>query len=775
MKFVGREKNVNEISDVLCMPCKKQSIWFQVTGGSGCGKTHLIKEAVSKAVEDSNDIFCVYIDVVSDEYVANNFFENLIQQVYIPINHHYENVTTIPKKFSLSDYAKKQNLKNASAKMFFGVTDTAISSIPKVGKYLSSAWESVADFVKNNQLIPVNILFTYLKSIIKKHRVNIIIDNYQFVPSMIKRQFEASINEFNTGISVISIVRTLTDESITENYCDNFQKITLDIHYISEEECKLLLQAQNSGQFELNEDEIEKIWLVTKGNLKNLELILNEIRVNPGYSIISAQNTIQNLDAVQKSILWIAALFPAGLRENYVISAIQDILNEDDSDKIKEKVLSLIQLGYIYLNGSSNDAIKPTHETVINNIKNIMDNHDSEYFRNALAHSLESLIYNNIKTADYAYLIHCWIGISTSEELCNNIAIIEELISIKFKENAYYYIDDIAIKIKDILFYFNDIVLKKILISFQRISDFQTGLTLLHYLKKNNNTAYQKLEIFYAKYLIQTYNFEDAIEVLNEMTPSTETLLCQLNAFQHLGKDDSVKYLLQTELPFCEKTENYYIILRNTAHYFSYEEAIENLECALEYFEKKSYSEFTIATVANNLGVVALWRKEYDLAKTYLKKAESKLESLKSNEIFEPLCNQSICALLTADYDNAIFFAKKALDHCPRTLSLDMLMLQINKAVIELCRGDLSLEITVDFLRKLINDNSIIDDPWYRFQLQYNFSQLSHLLGKSKSDYAVIYIDEYYDGLTKYYMLETFAVNEHEIKLCLGLSPNWRY
>lgn len=775
MDFIGRENEVSRVNSVLNLSCKAQSIWFTLEGGSGSGKTHLIRQAVNEKIKFTEGIFCVYVDVSSDEFESNNFFINIIQQVYLPLKHHYKTVTTIPQKLSLSDFIKKMNFKGNTLKGLFSIANAAISSIPLVGSFAALPWEIASEWIFNNNSCPENLLFEYFGYVVKNNRINILIDNYQFLPHTVRRQFEASMNRFDTGISVVSIIRTNKDYTAMENFCDDYEKRYLSLEYVSEMECKTLIKAQKHNQFEISEDDIHRIWMVTKGNLKNIELILNEIRLNPGFGIISAQSAIMNLDDIQKSILWIAAMFPAGMRETYVISAIQDILNEMNYEKIQEKITSLISLGYIYLNSSTNDTIKPTHETIITNVKNSIDNIDNSYFRNAFVQSLENIINNNGKTTDYAYLIHCWIGISTFDELRSNVNIIEELISIKFKENAYYYINDIVLKIKDVLIYFNDIIIKKVMIAFQRVSDFNNGLALLQELKLNNTAAYRNVKIFYAKFLIQTYNFEDALNVLGEMEVTTESLLCRINALQHLGMDYDVKCLIQNELPLCEKTDDYYIILRNTAHYFSYSEGLSNLQLVLGYFEKKSFSKFTIATIKNNLGVIALWANEYIKAKNYLVKAENILEDIKSNEIFEPYCNHSICALLTHDYDTAIQYAEKSLEHCPRTLSLDILMLQINKIVITLCCGKMSISEAIMILKKLKHDYPVIDDPWYQFHLHYNYNQLLKFEETSTPNLSSKYIDEYNDGLTKYYIIENFIINEMKIKLCLGLSPNWRY
>ena len=76
----------------------------------------------------------------------------------------------------------------------------------------------------------------------------------------------------------------------------------------------------------------------------------------------------------------------------------------------------------------------------------------------------------------------------------------------------------------------------------------------------------------------------------------------------------------------------------------------------------------------------------------------------------------------------------------------------------------------IDFqnsLRYFEAEIPLIDDPWYKFQVVYNLKQISDI----PSVYDQSYIENYKDGLTKYYILISYK----NYNFCLGLSPNWRY
>ena len=108
---------------------------------------------------------------------------------------------------------------------------------------------------------------------------------------------------------------------------------------MSHEQYECLLEKQN---ITINCDQKKQIWDITKGNLKDIDIILNEIRINPGYDITNNEIAIQNLSTIQRSILLIAALFPAGMKEGFVIQFIRNILKETEEEKIKNSIIKLI-------------------------------------------------------------------------------------------------------------------------------------------------------------------------------------------------------------------------------------------------------------------------------------------------------------------------------------------------------------------------------------------------------------------------------------------------
>ncbi|HFR4093464.1 TPA: tetratricopeptide repeat protein, partial [Streptococcus suis] len=194
--------------------------------------------------------------------------------------------------------------------------------------------------------------------------------------------------------------------------------------------------------------------------------------------------------------------------------------------------------------------------------------------------------------------------------------------------------------------------------SYQWISDFNGGLAILNSLQQDNYS--KDLQLYYPRFQIQKYEFEEALKSLEKLENSSGTLLYKLNAYGHLGKDQDAIKLLNETMNSVEKDDFYYIILRNSAHYFPTKEATKNLELALDYFQRNEY-QIPVATVYNNLGVVNIWDGQYDIALENINKAEKILKKYDSNEIFEPYCNKSIIFLMNKNYQQSLEFINKSL------------------------------------------------------------------------------------------------------------------
>lgn len=727
---------------------------------SGSGKTELVKEASQRILNKKKDIYILYLDVVNDKFISDDFFENLLKSSYYHTQFRRNICLSVPQKYSFSNYIKKNKMASLTLKHGFNFIRSLISSVIPNRSIIDYPWEEVATEVKE-EIFESDLFLRYFMNIAKKTRVNIIIDNYQFLSEEIKVKFEDALNTVTKGISLTIINRTINKSSYINEMgtLDKFTLSVLNLTYLSEKECKNLLSTQIK---DIDNAKLEQIWRLTKGNYKEISLIINKISEDPTSEILSISDIYLNLSDIQRNILIISSIFPAGMTKDVVINYIKSII--EDKGEASTALNSLINAGFIYINGTANDKVKISHESIIRTILNQTEDSDLRIVTKNLKVYLERTIASMGKSGELAYLIHCFVNISSIDELKHNLDFIKELIEIEYKKNSYFYIVNLSKKIIDLVEFLPEKYLHYILNSHQWTSNFKDGL---HIFQKLKHLSYSNsFKLYYPRFLIQKYEFNEALEQLEKLNTTSGTLLYKLNAYGHLGKDSEALKLLDETISSVEKDDFYYIILRNSSHYYPFEQALENLKKSLKYFQIRE-KQIPTATIYNNLGVIYTWNRDYKNALKNLDISENILKKYDSNEVFEPYCNKAIVYLMKNDCKNALKYIDKSLNNCPKALTLDLRMLKINELIIKLVSGVITLEDFRDLLKNFEGDISLIDDPWYKFQVVYNLKQIVDI----SYNYNEMYIKNYEDGLTKYYILIAYE----QYTFCVGLSPNWRY
>ena len=79
MFFSNRGEELQKVKEILSLPISNKSVYFEVFGKSGAGKTEIIKKAVSELVMSDPNCFVLYIDITPEEYQSTEFFSSLIE------------------------------------------------------------------------------------------------------------------------------------------------------------------------------------------------------------------------------------------------------------------------------------------------------------------------------------------------------------------------------------------------------------------------------------------------------------------------------------------------------------------------------------------------------------------------------------------------------------------------------------------------------------------------------------------------------------------------
>lgn len=772
--YIERFENENDIISFI----DKKSKTIIVKGDSGTGKTTFVKNKLTKIIDSSQnkDYLIVMLNIVDDNVTPSVFFDLLSFLLWNGNVFDSDLTINISKSDSLSKFIKnKRKQKNFSKALFYSI-QSAISMIPSYGAMISSNIEKYDSARYNNDFDKNEILRKYFKKISKRKKIIIIVDNYQFMLPQIRLQFESMLGSIEKNLTLISVYRIEKAAHVQFPICFTDNRTSIELNNFELENIKeLFYELYDNNSFI---DDISKdCYLKTKGNLKEVELYIrknNNAILNGSLHIgktSSLKNELKQLPDIQRYIVLLSTMFPSGVKIEYLFRFINSMYITDKSS-LNIELNKLITLGYVIINSKNHNILKPSHDRIgINFDKSIQDEDFIEFYT-SVEKTLEELIVQKTYKQDYSYLLHCLIGVSSFADLQRNINYLVELICLEYNNCSYYYIVDVLSKVKEIITYLPETTVFQVLDSCQKSSEFSLGLEFYNKIKNNSNYK-NDYSIFAIKYLTQTYDFEQALTLFKDIPITNETTLYKLNILQHQGNDKAAQEIIFDLLlnnPIKDKW--FYIILRNSAHYFNYEDAEDNLNECLNYFERNG-SVFEIATIYNNLSVIQIWngKKSFSKAKSNIKKSINKHASINSNEIFEPYWNYSVLLFCEKNYSDALNFLNQSLEELPHRLELDIISININKWIFEYSLNSIELKELYDNIKSVYKKPIINKDPWIKFIIQYNLYNIE----KAINGFSDIEYDNYY--LKKQILYTGFEVFDEVkgIKIVLSLSPNWRY
>lgn len=788
-KFDIKIDKINEIQELIDN-CNNSSVCINVYGNSGTGKTFLVQESLRKYFALDSKTTVIYINLVDDFLSATAFWDIFLFTVWNGNINDEKSMLKINSKYSLSKYLQTRFRGKTLANILFHSVASIIATIPVYKAQLEIGGitinESDSIIKKESALEKSQILIKYLKYLAKKEKIIVALDNYQFMNIAIRRFFESSINQISKNVAFINIQRT--DQNVFHPpivFRDRSYEI--ETSNLSPDEVLKLVIRKKFPEISISDEVATDCYIKTHGNLKEIDVYFraNEKDIKKG--ILKKDKTqnlstaLNELSQLQRELVLLAALFPSGIKLEYVTDLMKRMFTFD-SHVLDAELQKIITLGYVMLNSSRKDLLKPAHDKIELSLETANSSEEFLEFYNNIKIGLEELIQQKQRSSDYIYLLHCYIGICDSRKLLKSISYLEELIALKYEECAFLYLVELANQYietdENIILHLSNKYVMYLLDACQKTCVFNTSLSILRIVRSEINSNRQ-FDLYYAKVMTQCYDFETALNVLNKMMESNETVLYKLIIFEHLGEDEEVKKILN-ELNSKEKIiydKWYYIILRNTAHYFTYNQAKQNLLKCQDYFEKCG-TIFEQATILNNLSVIQIWNgtETFKEAEKTLKKAIRKFEKIGSNEVFEPYYNYGVLWYLKGNYNKALQYFGLALENVPEILSMDVALLKLNKKICECTTNHKKLSDLEKHILISMNQSELLKDPWVTFQLEYNLMNIE-MYNKGYSD---IHPSEQFlrskdNQITALTVFTDKIIGSKKISFCLSLSPNWRY
>lgn len=309
----------------------------------------------------------------------------------------------------------------------------------------------------------------------------------------------------------------------------------------------------------------------------------------------------------------------------------------------------------------------------------------------------------------------------------------------------------------------------QILDSFQKTSCFDEGLEI-----SNQLSNFYNMELYKAKFLLQSYHYQDAIAVLENRLNSYESWSIYLNALQHLRRDndvrDKITYLLNNPFQYSD-IEYYYIILRNSGHLFGFDKAIDNLQQALEYFQNLS-NKFVESTCLNNIGILYLYqgqnKENINTARNKFTQAKKIMHQIKSNEEYQSIINIGVSYICENNPRLALEYFECALTIMPSNLTFDIIKLKCNILICKYLIDNQELINIREELLDLCTQAEDLPDPWIKLLCIYNL----YVLRKDNISNLSIVQKDYPGDINLYGLIIKI---DNKDRFMLGISPHWRY
>lgn len=786
-KFKIENGNIENIQKVI-ENSGNASASISIYGNSGTGKTYLLRESLAKYFSTEINVTIVYIDLADDFLSTTAFWDIFLFTIWNGNINDPVSMIKINTKYSMMNYLKKSIRGKKIANAVLQSIASIVVTIPVYKAQIEASGMGITSYDLNSKIESdiekSSLLVKYLKHIAKKQNVIIALDNYQHMPTSIRRFFESSLNQIKKNIVFINIQRT-DQHYYNSPIVFNDRMLEIETKNLLSDELYEFIISKRFANSKILKEIVEDCYEKTEGNLKEIDIYLraNEKEIERGIlkraKTHNLKNSLGMLSQIQRELVLLAALFPSGIRLEYVTSLMKYFFTFDD-EVFNEELTKIITLGYVMLNSKRKDLLKPAHDKICLSIETISSTEDFLEFYNNIKNALEELIKVKRDSADYIYLLHCFIGICDSRKLINCINYLEELIFLEYEKCAYLYLVELIKEYLEtdvnIIMHISDKHVLMALDACQKTCSFKIALSILDVLHKEADN--KKLIIYRVKILTQCYDFKNALTEINKLPKSNETMLYKLIILEHLGRNSEIIKLLKELMNgniIYDKW--YYVILRNTAHFFTYNQAYENLNKCWIYFNKCG-TIFEQATILNNMSVIHIWNgtETYSEAEKCIKKAINMFQQIGSNEVFEAYYNYGTLYCMQGQYKKAIKYYNLALDNVPEVLAMDVSLLMLNKKICECILNHKKITDLEKFILQCLNQTEILQDPWVRFQLEYNLRNIQ-LYTQGFSDICMqqVFENSSTQNTTELTVYTTVTLNSKVITFCLSLSPNWRY
>lgn len=769
---------------------REQRSSFDITlyGQSGCGKTYLLNRIVSSNLfKNDTIVWCDFQRLQSDINI-DLFYNFLIYKMLQSRGAHNRTTDRITKDKTFLCFLENSKYMDSMKNNIKKTIILSLSLIPAIGESLSQVFDidtinKVSCEYQNNS----TIFFDYLKWHNKKGKILFVFDNIQSLPIQVVDSFKNIISEFDEKVSIISSYTLQCEENIERKLVEKFaffpNSKSYTINYLSKEEFKAVCEATLKIESQLRIlSNIDFYYsLVNNGNFREIDELFFQLNCNPETAFEHSPiiNGLLSLNEIKKDIIDLTTVFDGGISVDFV----KQIISYNHSCTETEITRSINDLKISrYVVIDENNILLSQHGRVSSAaIKSKEISVEEERLLDLISSCKKVFInevYRDISDADFIFCINSIMEFQLKIDFVKHIGLFEKYIDIIYSAYSYSSVCKFYCRLVEVCPNPEQVVvflplrtIIQILDSCQKTSNFELGIESC---KKLQN--FYNVNSYKAKYLLQTYCYDDAIATISGSLNSFENWSILINALQHKRMDiqcvECVNKLSEYfNLSKYSDVEYYYIILRNTGHLFDFSTAKQNIESAEKFFRSVN-NKFATLTCLNNLGIVYLYQSKgvneqsLSIAKRLFNQSFEGMQELRSNEIYQSAVNLGIVYIYLKDYFSAQRYFELAKKEVPSNLSFDKLKIECNCIICKYLSNKSCAKDCIDELGNMYHQVLSCPDPWLKLLYKFNICILS------KDE---INLNEYPGDYKKYGLFISAGGDDISDLLMLGPSPHWRY
>lgn len=786
--FVLRQKEMDDCCRFLLAPAPAAPRLLRIHGPSGGGKSFFARELLTRCAPSLGDGASVYVDIPPADLEASDVFSKVERIISAP--RHADRVSPSFVSRTLADKwrAKRSRSSVPGVAYVYRVFRDLLPLIPIKGSVLKAVLPTALPSMESSIGDPT-AAFRFLVSQSRSQPIIVALDNIQFLSTTLTEILASELQGYGANLRLILIERTIDGrgDHWTPPIPDLREK-EITIGTASKDQIaeilKCILPDEEEGQALA-----VSIHRRSEGNLKSawyqLKLIAerraaqNEERRPKSY-----EEVIQSLSSVDQTVLRFIVFLLGGLTISTLVELCRASHLGLGADTVTASIADLAALGLVIVNGEQNDRPRVEHEIVATVVTALTPEEEKLELMAHLIKALSSVLDSPARKGDDDALYDRLIGIIHEQDVRSRPSLQTHLVDFihaqngreKFSYLCNLYRDTVCWDVVDIL---PPDCVRILLNAIQKCSSFAFGLLATQRLEKE--PQYKQLAWLYsAKYLVQTFQYEDAARALEKLQPSKEKDVIEFNILANLCEDRKAATIASRIFGllnhFKQVTEHELVVLRNSGHLFPVNQSRDTLNLALRGFTRLG-NRFGVATTFNNLGVVELASGGYTEARKHLNVAYEMLNTLDSPEVYQPLVNLSVLAATTGNITEARELLERAKGFAPKSLIMDMVMLEFNNAILALrTEHSLSTDIVQKFRRLHANAARSRDVRFIEVVAWFTASLEAHFSNVRTVDYSSSIIERIFTRTTA--GLEVFLPIELEgIKMNapLILSPHWRY